>query len=148
MPRLPPRAGEWTFGPELGVLHERVEVLAEDLGRFDQRHLRMDRAVGPDFQRQLVVVRLLADAGFFDLVAHAGDRAIDRVDRNDADLVVARAVLGRGDVAAAVLDDHFHHERHVVGQRGEHVVLVDDLDVGIGLDVGAGDQRRSCSSRR
>ena len=41
-------------------------------------------------------------------------------------------------VAAAVLDHHFHHERHVVGQRGDDVVLVDDLD----LLVGARRRRR------
>ena len=137
MPTLPPRAGRMHAGPKLGILHERIEVLAEDLGRFDQGHFGMDRAVGPDLQRELVVVRLLADAGFFDFVADAGDGAINRVDRNDADFVVARAVLGRGNIAAAVFDDHFHHERHVVGQRGDDVVLVDDLDVGIGLDIGA-----------
>ena len=57
-------------------------------------------------------------------------------------------MLAGGHVAAAVLDDHLHHERHVVGQRGEHVVLVDDLDRFVGLDVGAGDRRRRCSSRR
>ncbi len=56
---------------ELAVLHERVEVLAEDLGRLDQCHLRSDRAVGPDLHRQLVVVGLLADAGLLDLVADA-----------------------------------------------------------------------------
>ena len=54
-----------------------------------------DRAVGPDLQRQLVVVGLLTDAGFFDLVADADDRAVDRVDRDDADFLDVRAVLGR-----------------------------------------------------
>ena len=29
-----------------------------------------------------------------------------------------------------------------VGQRGDDVILVDDLDAGVGLDVGAGDQAR------
>ncbi len=81
-----------TARAQLGVLHERVEVLAEDLGRLDQRHLRADRAVGPDFQRQLVVVGLLADAGFLDLVADADHRAVDGVDRDDADLL-ARSAL-------------------------------------------------------
>ena len=59
----------------LGVLHERVQVLAQDLGRFDQGHLRVDRAVGPDFHDQLVVVGLLTDAGFLDLVLDADHRA-------------------------------------------------------------------------
>ena len=63
------------FRARLGVLDERVEVLAENLGRLDQGHLRADGAVGPDFHHQPVVVRLLADAGFLDVVLHADDRA-------------------------------------------------------------------------
>ena len=58
-------------GAQLEVLHERVEVLAEDLAGLDQRHLRRDRAVGPDLQDQAVVVGLLADAGVFGRVADA-----------------------------------------------------------------------------
>ena len=34
------RASAMHHRPQLGVLDERVEVLAEDLGRLDQRHLR------------------------------------------------------------------------------------------------------------
>ena len=56
--------------------------------------------------------------------------------------MIARAVLARRDVAAAIFDDHFHHERDVVGQRRDHMVLVDDIDIGIGLDIGAGDHAR------
>ena len=44
-----------------------------------------------------------------------------------------RAVLGGRHVAAAVLDHHLHHERHVVGQRGDDVVLVDHLDLVVGM---------------
>ena len=46
----------------LKMLHERVEVLAQNLGGLDQGHVRGDRAVGPDFHDQAVVVGLLADA--------------------------------------------------------------------------------------
>ncbi len=63
----------------------------------------------------------------------------DRVDGNDPDFVIGTAVFGAGHVAATVLDDHFHHERHVVGQRGQHVAFVDDFDVGIGLNIGTGE---------
>ncbi len=68
--------GRFTGGrlTQLEVLHERVEVLAQDLCRFDQRHLRADRAVGPDFQRQLVEVGLLTDTGVFHLVTDTGHR--------------------------------------------------------------------------
>jgi hypothetical protein len=55
----------------LEVLHERVEVLAEDLAGLDEGHLRRDGAVGPDLHGQLVVVGPLADAGVLDLVADA-----------------------------------------------------------------------------
>ena len=41
-----------------------------------------------------------------------------------------------GNVAAAVFDDHFHHERHVVGERGQDVVLVEHFDRFVGFDVG------------
>ena len=138
MPADPPRERRRDARTQLAVLHERVEVLAENLGRFDQGHLGTDRAVGPDFQRQLVVVGLLADARLFDLVADADDRAEHGVDRNDADLLHVRAVLGGRHVAAAVLDHHLDHERHVVGQRGDDVVAVDHLDRFVGLHVGAG----------
>ena len=101
------------------------------------RHLGRDRTVGPDFERQLVVVGLLADAGFFDVVPHAGHGAEHRVDRNDADLLNLLAVLGGRDVAAAVFDDHLDDERHVGRQRGDEQVLVDDLDRLVGFDVAA-----------
>ena len=118
--------------PELAVLDEGVEVLPEDLGGLDQGHFRRERAVGPDLDGQLVVVGLLADAGLLDLVPHAGHRAVGGVDRDDADLLDLGAVLGGGDVSAAVLDDHLHEERHVVGHRGQDVVLVDHLDLLVG----------------
>ena len=126
--------------PQFVVLHERVQVLAEDLGRLDQRHLRRDRAVGPDFDGQLVVVGLLADAGFLDLVANANHRAERGVDRNNADLLRLRRVLRGRHVSAAVLHHHFQQERHVLGQRGDHEILVDDFDLVVGADVGAGDR--------
>ena len=35
---------------ELGVIHERIEMLAEDLGRLDERHFRRYGTVGPNLQ--------------------------------------------------------------------------------------------------
>ena len=114
-------------------------MLAEDLGRLDQGHLRRDGAVGPDLHDQLVVVRLLADAGLLDLVLDADDRREAAIDRDDADLaLLAGVLLGRA-VAAAVLDRHLDDERHVVGQRGDDVLGVDDLDRLVGDDVGRRD---------
>jgi len=50
---------------------EDRELPDQDLGRFGQRVLRLDRAVGRDVQRELVVVRPLPDAGRLDLVCDA-----------------------------------------------------------------------------
>jgi hypothetical protein len=49
-------------------------------------------------------------------------------------------VLGRGDIAAAVFDDHLHDERHVIGQRRQHVFWVEDFDRFVGLDIRAQDR--------
>ena len=123
----------------LGVAHERVEVLAEDLGSLDERHLGRHRPVGPDLEGQLVVVGLLTDPGLLDLVLDPGDRAEDGVEGNDSDLLGGLALLAGRHVAAAVLDDHLQLERHVVGEGREHEILVDDLDRLVGLHVGTGD---------
>jgi hypothetical protein len=53
-----------------------------------------DGAVGLDGQRQLVVVQLLPDAGVLDLVGDLANGAVERVDRDQADRRVDRAVGG------------------------------------------------------
>src|SRR6185369_6556783 len=123
------------FRAGFAVRDERAEMLAENFRRFDEGHLRIDRAVRPDFENELVVIRPLADARVFDFVAHADDGRINRIERDDADFRFAVGVLGRGDVAAAVVDGEFHHERHVVGHRGDDEILVDDLHLAVGDDV-------------
>ena len=114
---------------QLEVLHERVEVLAEDLARLDQRHLRRDRAVGPDLEDQAVVVGLLADAGVLGRVADARDRRVDRCRPRSGRSPAPRVldVLGGGDVAAALVDRQRHVEADVFGQRRDDEVLVDDV---------------------
>src|SRR6185295_25082 len=76
----------------------------------------------------------------FHFVADADDRAVDGVNRNDADFVVPGAVLRGRNIAAAVFHDHFHHEGDVVREGGQDVPLVDNLHVGIGLDIGTSDE--------
>ena len=114
-------------------------MLAEDLGGLDQGHLRPEDAGRPDPQDQLVVVGPLADAGVLDVVLDAVDRAEAGVDRDDADLEVVGVALGCRAVAAAVLDGHLQVERHVVGQRAEDMVGIDDLDRLVVQDVGGRD---------
>src|SRR5262245_36018339 len=111
-------------------------MLAKDLGRLDERHLRGRGAVSPDLHDQAVVVGPLADAGLLDLVLDADDRRETGVHRNDADLALLAGVLVGGAVAATILDGHLNDERHVVGQRRDYVFRVNDLDVRVVLDIG------------
>ena len=71
---------------------EDRELADEDLGRLAERVLRIDRAVGRDVERELVVVGALTDAGSLDLVRDAAHRREDRVHRDDADRVLRAAV--------------------------------------------------------
>ena len=89
----------------------------EDLGRLAQRGLRVDRAVGLDVERQLVVVGALADAGLLDGVGDAADRREDRVDRDDADRLVGRLVLLGRAVAAAAADRQVQLELGLLLER-------------------------------
>ena len=89
----------------------------------------VDRAVGLDLDRQLVVVGHLADPHALDPVVDLADRGEDRVHRDDAD-GQRLGPLG-GEVAHAALDGEVHLDRDVVGVDGhEHEVGIDDLDVG------------------
>ena len=124
----------------LAVQHERIEVLAIDLRRLDQRQLGRHGAVGPYFQDQTIVVRQLADARGLDRVAHAVHGREDRVDRDRAQrLVLREVVLGRH-VAAPLLDRHLEMELAVHRQRGDVHLGVGDARVAFADHVGAGDR--------
>src|SRR5215208_7851570 len=111
----------------VGVGEDR-QVLDQDLGGLAQRGLRVERAVGLDVQRELVVVGLLADARGVHGVGDALDRREDRVDRDHADrLVGGLVVLGRG-VAAAVPDRQVHLELGLLLEGGDADLGVEDLD--------------------
>ena len=120
----------------------------QDLGGLAQRGLRVDRAVGLDVERELVVVGALADAGLLDRVGDAADRREDRVDRDDADRLVGRLVLLRRAVAAAAADRQVHLELGLLLERRDVHVGVEDLDARGQVDVlrrdlaGAGDDER------
>src|SRR3546814_17024327 len=58
-------------------------------------------AVGLDRQAELVIIELLPDAGIVDLVGDLAHRRIERVDRDQADRRVGRAVGGGGQIGTA-----------------------------------------------
>ena len=131
----------------VGVGEDR-QLRDQDLRGLAQRGLRVDRAVGLDVERELVVVGALADAGLLDRVGDAAHGREDRVDRDDADRLVGRLVLLRRAVAAAAADRQVQLELGLLLERGDVRVRVEDLDAGGQVDVprgdlaGAGDDER------
>src|SRR5688572_23988212 len=117
----------------------QAEELDQRLAGRGDRVAGTDRRLGLDVDHQLVEVGPLLDSGGLDLVGHLQHRAVDRVDRHPADLVVGALVLDGGDVAAATLDDQLHLQLALVGQRGDLEVGVVHLDTGGRRDVGGGD---------
>ena len=80
-------AGVAQLDHALGVGEDR-QLRDQDLGGLAQRGVRVDRAVGLDVERELVVVGLLTDTGLLDVVGDTTDRREDRVDRDHADRLV------------------------------------------------------------
>ena len=128
-------------------VREDRELADQDLGRLGERVLRLDRAVGRDVERELVVVGALPDAGGLDRVRDAAHRREDRVDRDDADRVLRPAVqLGRR-VAAAAADRQRQLEPAAVGEVRDLELRVEDLELGRRLDVGGRDDAGALASR-
>ena len=98
-----------------------------------------DRAVGPDLQRQLVVIGHVADTSIFNCVVYLIDRRIDRVYRDHADSGLILLVALCGDIAAAIGQSDLHGQARVAHERRNVQVRVEDLDLTIGMDVASGD---------
>ncbi len=131
----------------VGVGEDR-QLRDQDLGGLAQRGLRVDRRVGLDVERELVVVGALADARLLDGVGDAADRREDRVDRDDADRLVGRLVLLGRAVAAAAADRHVHLELGLLLERRDVHVGVEDLDAGGQVDVLGRDLARAGDDQR
>ena len=97
-----------------------------------------NRAVGPHFERQLVVVRDLTQTSRIHRVVHAAHRRVHRVHRDKSKSQVGVKILVGGNIAAPTLEAHFHIELAAFGDRGDVDVLVQDLHVAVGFDHAAG----------
>src|ERR1039457_6842569 len=118
---------------------EDAHVVLQQLGGKAERVRGEDGAVGPDFERELVVVGDLAEACGFDQVVDLADRRVDAVDRDKAQAQVGIEVLVGGDVPAAALEAHLHVDLSAFADGADVDLLVEDLNVAVGLDHAGGD---------
>ena len=96
-----------------------------------------DGAVGPDFERELIVVGDLTETRGFDGVIALAHRRVNGIDGNETDAEIFIEILVGGNVAAAALEAHFHIELAAFADRGNVDVFVENFDVAVGFDHAA-----------
>ena len=104
--------------------------------------LRSDGAVGPNFESELFVIGHLAETSGFDGVVHLAHGRVDRIHGDVADGQIFVEVAVGGDVAAAVLDAHFHLELAAFADGGDVNILIEHGEIGVFLDHRGSDRRR------
>src|SRR5690625_4255451 len=123
------------------IATEYAQLVLHDVNRMVERFLRLDAAVSPDAQHQAVQLRVLSDAGVFDVVSHAlygGEHGVN----GDAVDAVLRAVHVRGDVTDTRFDPYFHDEL-AARREGRHVqVRVHDFRVDGNVEIRGGHHAR------
>ena len=114
-------------------------MVAQDAGAQGDGIPGVDGAVGPDLQRQLVVVRGVAHTGVLHGIIDLADGGVDGVNGNDANDGLGGLVLVGGDIAPAVGQRQLHAQGGVGTQGGDVEVGIQDLHVGVRLDVPGSD---------
>ena len=118
-------------------------MLVEYLGAKRNRFLSRNGAVGQNFQRELVIIRVAADTrilhGIIDVIHRRIDRVgKDRAKRNGNVLCrngVNLLVLFLGDIPATVIEGKLHIEPNVLTNCGNVKFRIQNFNVRIRLDV-------------
>src|SRR5581483_4274921 len=121
---------------------EDIHVVFQQLRRKADRVRGSNRAVGPDFERELVVIGDLSETRGLNRVIALAHRRVDRVDRNESDAEVFVEVLIGGDVAAAALQAHFHIELAAFADGRDVNVFVEHFDIAVGFNHAGGNNTR------
>jgi hypothetical protein len=121
-------------------------VIFQQLGGEAERVGRSYGTVGPDFERQLVIVSDLPQTSRFHGVIALAHRGVDRIDGDEADAKILVEVLVGRDVATAALQAHFHIELAAFTDGRDVDVLVEDLDIRVGFNHAGRDHARLISA--
>ena len=123
----------------VGQVGEQGEVVAENLCTERHRITCGDSLVRPHLDGQLVKVGLIAHAGILDRVVDLQDGCVDRINGDGPDCGLGRFILVRRYIAPAVIEGKLHGERTVRSKGGYGLLRIEDLDLGVCLDVAGGD---------
>src|SRR5690606_28566399 len=129
---------------------EHRQLIHQDASGLANSFFRRHHTVGGDIQHQFAQVSTLLNTGAFDSIADAAHRAEGRV-KHDATNRVCTVIGQRtnvtGHVAAALLNLDLHFQLAGVGQRGDHVIRVDDFNVMGKVDVSGGHNARALTTQ-
>ena len=110
-------------------------MVAQDAGAQRDGIPGVDGAVGPHLQGQLVIVRGIAHTGVLHGVVDLADGGVDGVHRDHTDDGLSGLVLVGGDIAPAMGQGQLHAQSGIGTQGGDVEVGIQDLHVGVRLDV-------------
>jgi len=117
-------------------------VIFDQLRGKPERIAGSDGTVGPDLDRQFVVIGDLPETRRFDGVVALADGGVHGIDGNEPDAEVVLEIAVGGNVAAAAFEAHFHVELAAFAYGCDVDLFVENLDIAIGFDGGAGDHSR------
>ena len=117
-------------------------MLGQHTGSQRNGFLRIDRAIGPNLNGQLVIIDRLANTGALDVVVHLEHRGVNAVNGKSVDIVLlddSLFVALCGHIAAALIEGQLHDELAALAQGCDVPLRVQNFDVVALLDVVSGD---------
>ena len=117
-------------------------MLGQHAGSQRNGLLRIDRAIGPNLNGQLVVIDRLANTGVLNIVIHLENRGVNAIDGKSVDIILlddGLLIALCGHIAAALIEGELHDELAALAQGRNVPFRVQDLNIVALLDVVSGD---------
>ena len=103
-------------------------MLNKNLSSFLERILRLNRAIGSNFECQFLVVGFLLDTVVVNSVLNIDDRGVDRVDSNSIDSVVSIAIFISRHITTALINIKINLETCAWIHVANHELWVQNLE--------------------